>query len=116
MSTHKFSFKDDKLLKSITMLTALYAVMMFLKYFGNLSGLFWQSKNPLLPKYLPYYVAFPLYVLLPALSMIIFLCYRMLQQKRYNFKVVYGLFAIVFFFFLWEWRVLEFLMNNNPYA
>lgn len=115
MST-SFNFRDIKILKPITIVALLYSVLMFFKYIISLSGLFFEPENPLIPKYLPYYAAFPSYFIVPFFGFIIFLCIRILKAKHYDFRIVYALFILVVLFFIFQWSVHEFLMSFNPYA
>jgi len=111
-----FNFKDNKVLKSITILTLLYSVLMVLKYLENLLGFVFKPKNPLIPEYLSYYIAFPTYFILPFFIVIILLCIRFFKNDHYHFKAVYALFVVAFVFFIFQWRIYKFLMDINPYA
>jgi len=64
-----FEFKNDKILKPITIITLIYSVLMIIKYAGNLSGFVFKTDSPLIPKHLAYYVAFPAYFILPFLQL-----------------------------------------------
>ncbi len=111
-----FNFEDNKVLKPITIVTLLYSALMILRYIGSLSGIFFESESPLIPKYLIYYAAFPAYFIVSFFAIIIFICIRILKAKSYNFKVVYFLFGLAVLFFIFQWRIYEFLMHINPYG
>jgi hypothetical protein len=110
-----FNFKDDKILKPITILTLLYSALMFIKYIGNIVGLLFSSHSPLMPEYLHNYVAFPSYVLVPFFAILIFLCIRTLSTKLYNAKLVYVLFGLALLFYMFQWQIYQWILSFNPY-
>ena len=55
----KINYKDTKFLKSITIVILVYSALIFLQYIIELSGIFIEPSNPLIPKFLPYYIAYP---------------------------------------------------------
>lgn len=109
-------FKNNKILKPITIATLLYSALMFIKYVGKFSVFFREHQNPLIPKYLNDYVAFASYFIVPFFGIIICLCIHTLKTKNYNFRNVYFLFGIAFLFFLFQSRIHEFIMSFNPYT
>lgn len=111
-----FDFKNDKIIKPITIITLLYSVLMFLKYIGNLTGLLFKSHSPLMPNYLTKYLAFPAFFFVPFFSIIIFMCYRTLKAKTYNYKVAYTLFSLVLIFFFLHSKIYDLLQQINPYG
>ena len=111
-----FNFRDNKILKPITIVTLLYSVLMFIKYLSNLYWMFFEPDNPLIPKFVYYYAAFPAYFILPFFLVIIYFCIRFLKLNNYNFKIVYALFGLVILFFLFQWKIHEFIMSFNPYG
>jgi hypothetical protein len=111
-----FNFKDNQILKLITVVTLLYSVLMVTIYLGQLSDIVFKVKNPLIPEYLIYYIAFPALIILPFFLVIIFICIRSLKKGDFYFKSVYTLLGIVFLFFIFQSKVYKFLMDINPYA
>ncbi|WP_033959161.1 hypothetical protein [Psychroserpens jangbogonensis] len=111
-----FNFKDNKILKPITIVILLYSILMFFNYIENLAGFVFKPKNPLIPEYLTYYIAFPAYFILPFFLVVILICIRFLKTKQYQFHVVFFLFGMVFLFFIFQWKIYEYLMHINPYG
>jgi hypothetical protein len=75
-----------------------------------------EPENPLIPKYLLNYVAFPTFIIKPIFGIIIFICFRILKRGSYGNKVVYFIFAFADLNVLLQWQVFEFLMSFNPFS
>ncbi len=116
MKSEFFNLRETKVLKPITILILLYSALMFFEYTQRFLGIFTIPDNPLIPDYLPYYMAFPSYFVLPFFIIIIFTCVRMMIKRNYNYKTVYILLGLVVLFFLFRWRIQEFLLSQSPYA
>ena len=110
------NFKNTKILKPITIVTLLYSAYILLKYFGDFFGIFTQPESPLIPKYLSYYVAFPSYIIIPFFLIIVILCLQQLKLKFPDYKIVYVLFGFVVLFFIFHWKIYDFIMSFNPYG
>jgi hypothetical protein len=110
------NFKENKVLKPVTIVTLLYSAFIFIKYFGILSGIFFESSNPLIPKYLPYFAAFPSFIIVPFFTIIIIACLKTFKLNRHDYRVVYALFILALSFFIFQSLIFEFLMYINPYS
>ena len=109
-------YKDNKILRIITILILSYAIIVILQQIYKLLSIYFTQLSPLIPKDLFYYASFPAYFVLPIFSTIVFLCIRFLKAKKYNFIIVYFLFGLSFLFFIFQWKIYGFVMNYNPYA
>jgi hypothetical protein len=110
------NLKDNKVLKPITIVTLLYSAFIFIKYFRTLSGIFYEPENPLIPRYLTYYAAFPLFFFVPLFALIIIACGQILRINKYDYRVVYSLLGLVLLFFIFQRIIFEFFISINPYG
>ena len=94
----------------------MYSVIMFVKNLQPLFGLISKPENPLIPKHITYYVAFPSYFIIPYFAIIMVLSGRIIITKQYNFKVVYALFSLALLVYFYQSYIYEFIMDINPYT
>ncbi len=89
--TTGFNFKNHNFLKLVTLVILTLSILMFVKYFEPLSRIIFKSENPLLTKYISYYIAFLSCFILSFFVIIMSLSGRMLTTRYYPFKMVYSL-------------------------
>ena len=74
------------------------------------------SDNPLMPKHLLNYIAFPLAILIPFFVIIAFLSYREIKTKSLNKNVVLICFILALLHFLFKIRIELLIQSFNPYG
>lgn len=74
------------------------------------------NKNPLLPDYLIYYIAFPSYFIIPFFGIILYLLSKELNSKHLNTYTILGC-LIVCILYCFLWGDLHFFIHKfNPYG
>ena len=110
------NFKDNKILKSITIITLLYSVLMIINYLYNFLSYFLKNKSPLLPDCLTEYIAFPIYFILPFLLLIVLVNIFSLRNNDFNFYKTYIVLVLSILFFVFQSSLYLLLMNINPFC
>ena len=104
---------SKKSLRVFIIISAIYSALRILSYSISLIQAYFNLDNPLIPDYLIYYIAFPLYFFIPIFSLILWYCIRSLTSKEYNKKVI---FTFVIICYLFEAHIYKFIQDFNPYG
>lgn len=110
------NYKDIKILRPITIITIFCSVMVFVQYSRRLIISFREPENPLIPKFVSNYMAFPSYFILPLFFIIILICYLIIRRNKFDYRIVYFLFGFVLVFFFFSGEINQFLLSKSPYA
>ncbi len=114
MSFQLSDWWKDLLIKLLFLL-ALFKIGYYI--YSIIEAYFTTTQNPLLPKYLPKYIAFPLCFLMVDWLVVAILSWRLIKNEGLLQKWFYPLLltALVYTFFI-EGLYLRFLMWMNPWG
>ncbi len=103
-------------LRIFIIVSAIYSALRILSYSISFVQSYFNIDNPLIPDYLTYYIAFPLYFFIPIFSFILWYCIRSLKSKDYNKKITFMIFGFVIVFYFFEVHIYKFIQEFNPYG
>lgn len=111
------NFDKKRTLKILTIFIVFYSItqvlILIIPFFRSYFSL---GNNPLLPEYLIYYIAFPLYFLLPLFVLITFYSLSSLLKNEYNEKAIISLLALITLYFIFQGHIYTFIQKFNPYG
>ena len=109
--------KKENTLKALLVVTLFVSIIQFLYYFVQLgTAIFDTVENPLIPRYLWKFVAFPLSILSALYLIIAIISYFNLRKEAYNFVAVLILFVCTIVLALFAADVYQFINSFNPYG
>lgn len=108
-------FNNTKQLKYIILVCSIYAVFIVVGLIINFIQFYFNFDNPLLPRYLINYVAFPLYFIIPVFTTIIiytFWCYR---NDTFYKNFIIGILIFSVLYFLFQAQLYQYIQCFSPY-
>ncbi len=104
-------------IKKIAIITALYSAYMIISNIANVvQGYFDFNDNPLIPKYLIKYIAFPLIFIVPVFGVIGFLSFRASRSTEPKSIVVISCLIFAMLYFLFQVQIYSYIQSINPYG
>jgi len=113
----KLLSESIKTFKIFATSTVIYSAYIIISQIVNLVQTYFNiADNPLMPKYLLKYMAFPAFFIVPFFSVLGIISYKQLKYTALNEVIILICFGFAFAYFLFGIHIYELLQSFNPYG
>lgn len=110
-----FDFNNAKYLKNVLLVCSIFAVFIIVGRVVNFVQFYFNIDNPLIPRYLIDYFAFPLYFIIPAFIIILIYAIWCLKNNTFNKYIIIGILIFSIVYFLFQSQIHQYLQSFSPY-
>lgn len=108
---------STKATKNLALITAIYSLFkIILRIIEIIQSYFNIGDNPLIPKYLIKYIAFPLLFIIPFFGIIGYLSFKQFRAFKPKTGIVLVCFLLAILYFLFEIHIYGYIQSVNPYG
>lgn len=108
-------FNNLKQQKSIVLICAIYAAFVIVFRIVNFTQFYFNIDNPLLPRYLIDYIAFPLFFIIPVFLSIFIYTLWSYKTNNFNKKIIIGIVIFSVLYYLFQTQIYIYIQSFSPY-